>query len=146
MNTATQQPDVVIGPDERLDRIEKKALLFALWMFVLLNLIFRDLHEIVKAEFLAEALTGTYDGVEVTEALFLLGGILIEVPILMILMSWALPLRANKRANVVVAPLFGLLVVFGAPGDLDDFFHAGLELIALAAIVRQASRWKESRS
>ena len=115
-------------------------------MFVLLNLIFRDLHEIVKAEFLRDALNGTYNGVEVTEALFLLGGVLIEIPILMMLMLWVLPQRANRRAHAVVAPLFGILVIFGAPGDLDDFFHAGLELVALGAIVWQVSKWKQSPS
>lgn len=141
---ATTHDDVLVDPNERIDRLEKKALLSALWMFVLLNLIFRDLHEIVKAEFLRDALNGTYNGVEVTEALFLLGGAIIEVPIMMMLMSWVLPQRANRWANVVVASLFGLLVILGAPGDLDDFFHAGLQLVALGAIVWQASKWKQS--
>ncbi len=113
-------------------------------MFYLLNFIFRDIHEIVKAEFLADALNGTYNGQEVTEALFLLGGILIEIPILMMLMTWVLPVRANRWANVVIAPMLGLLVIFGAPGDLDDYFHAIMELIALAIIVWQARSWERS--
>jgi len=62
-------------------------------MFVLLNFIFRDLHEIVKEEFLADAVNGIYNGREVTEAMFLLGGIIVEVPIVMMLMAWVLPLR-----------------------------------------------------
>ena len=105
---ATQRNDPGTGSNERIDRLEKKALLSALWMFVLLNFIFRDLHEIVKAEFLADALNGIYNGREITEAMFLLGGIIVEVPIVMMLMSWVLPLRANRWANIVVAPLFGL--------------------------------------
>ena len=146
MSAVTQREHSVIGPNERIDRLEKRALLSALWMFYLLNFIFRDLHEIVKAEFLAEALNGTYNGVEVTEALFLLGGILIEIPILMMLMAWVLPVRANRRTNVIVAPLLGLLVIFGAPGDLDDYFHAILELIALAIIAWQAWNWERPTS
>ena len=142
----TQRRDSVADLDERIDLVEKKALLAALWMFVLLNLIFRDLHEIVKAEFLADALNGIYNGREVTEAMFLLGGILIEIPIVMMLMAWILPLRANRWANVITASLFGLLVIFGAPGDLDDYFHAGLELIALAIIIWQAWGWERSTS
>ena len=143
MNTATQ--DLSTGPNQRIDRLEKKALLSALWLFVLFNFIFRDLHEIVKAEFLADALNGIYDGREVTDAMFLLGGIIVEVPILMMLMAWVLPVRANRWANVIVAPLFGLILI-GAPGDLDDYFHIGLVLIALAIIVWHAWNWERSTS
>lgn len=146
MSAVTQREHSVIGPNERIARLEKRALLSALWMFYLLNFIFRDLHEIVKAEFLADALNGTYNGVEVTEALFLLGGILIEIPILMMLMAWVLPVRANRWANLVVAPLYALLVILGAPGDLDDYFFAGLELIALAIIAWQAWNWERPTS
>lgn len=143
MNTTTRSKDSVTSPNERIDRLEKKALLSALWLFVLLNFIFRDLHEIVEAEFLADALNGIYDGREVTEAMFLLGGVIVEVPIVMMLMPWVLSLRANRWANVIVAPLFGLTLI-GAPGDLDDFFHIGLMLIALAIIVWQAWSWDRS--
>ena len=143
MNTATQ--DLPTGQIQRINRLEKKALLSALWLFVLFNFIFRDLHEIVKAEFLADALNGIYDGREVTDAMFLLGGIIVEVPILMMLMAWVLPVQANRWANVIVAPLFGLLLI-GTPGDLDDYFHIGLMLIALAIIVWHAWNWERSAS
>ena len=146
MNTTTLRRDSVAGSNERIDLLEKKALLSALWLFVLLNHIFRAIHEIVTAEFLADALNGTYNGQELTEAMFLLGGILIEVPILTMLLVWVLPLRANRWANVIVAPLYGLTVILGELGDLDDYFHASLELIALAIIVWQAWSWKPSNS
>lgn len=141
MNTI-QRADSVTDLQARIGQLEKRALVSALWLFVLLNLIFRDIHEIVKAEFLMDALNGIYNGREVTEAMFLLGGIIIEVPIVMMLMAWILPIRANRRANVTAASLFALAVITTVPGDLDDFFHAGLELIALAAIVWQAWRWE----
>ena len=145
MNTATTSKDSSVGPNRRIDRLERRALLCALWMFVLLNFIFRDLHEIVKAEFLADAANGIYNGREVTEAMFLLGGVIVEVPILMMLMAWVLPLRPGRWANIVVAPLFGLTLI-GAPGDLDDYFHFGLMAIALAAIVWKAWSWERPAS
>ena len=137
----TPSPESVTGLNERVALLEKKAVIFALWIFVLLNFIFRDLHEIGKAEFLEEALTGTYDGRELTEALFLLGGIMVEIPIAMALMTWILPLRSNRWANIITPPLWGLTLV-GAAGDLDDYFHFSLMLIALSAIVWQAWTWK----
>ena len=145
MNTATTSTDSSVGPNQRIDRLERRALLCALWMFVLLNFIFRDLHEIVKAEFLADAVNGIYNGREVTEAMFLLGGVIVEVPIVMMLMAWVLPLRPVRWANIVVAPLFGLTLI-GAPGDLDDYFHFSLMAIALAAIVWKAWSWERPSS
>ena len=136
----------VADPHARIDQLEKRALLSALWLFVLLNLIFRDIHEIVKAEFLTDALNGIYNGREVTEAMFLLGGIIVEVPVAMMLMAWILPTRANRRANVTTAVLFALAVIATVPGDLDDYFHTGLELTALAVIIWQAWTWDRSPS
>lgn len=146
MSPTTQREGSVIGPNERIDRLEKKALLSALWLFVFLNHIFRAIHEIVKAEFLADAMKGIYNGVEVTEAMFLLGGIMIAIPIAMVPMMWVLPLRASRWANVVIASLHGLTVIFAGAGDLDDYFHASLELIAVAFIIWQAWSWERSRS
>ena len=146
MNSTThQRAAVTTDPNERIEQLERRALLSALWMFVLLNFIFRDLHEIAKADFLADALNGIYDGREVTEAMFLLGGIIVEVPILMMLMAWVLPLRATRWANSIVAPLFGLTFI-GVAGDLDDYFHIGLILVALAVIVWKANVARTSGS
>ena len=145
MNTATTARDSAVSPNVRIDRLERRALLSALWIFVLLNFIFRDLHEIVKAEFLADAMKGIYNGQEITEAMFLLGGIMIEVPIAMVLMAWVLPIRANRWANVVLAPIFGLTLI-AVPGDLDDYFHVGLMLMALAVVVWKAWTWERSAS
>ncbi len=143
MSPVTERRDIAVDTDNRIDRIERRALLSALWMFVLLNFIFRDLHEIVKDDFLADALNGIYDGREVTEAMFLLGGIIVEVPIAMMLIAWTLPIRVNRWANVIVAPLFGLILI-GSAGDLDDYFHFGLMLVALGAIVWKAWSWERS--
>ncbi len=145
MNTATTSKDASVDTNRRIDRLESRALLCALWMFVLLNFIFRDLHEIVKAEFLADAVNGIYNGREVTEAMFLLGGVIVEVPIVMMLLAWVLPLQLSRWANIVVAPLFGLTLI-AAPGDLDDYFHFSLMAMALAAIVWKAWTWERPAS
>lgn len=145
VNTSTRSSDAVTSPIARIVLVEKKALLSALWMFNLLNHIFRGIHEIVKVVLRQEATNGSYNGVEVTDAMFLLGGIMIQPPIVMIVLVWLLPLRANRWANIIVAPLFGLTLI-GQPGDLDDYLHVGLEWLALAVIVWQAWRWKSSNS
>ncbi len=109
-------------------------------------LIFRAIHEIVKAEFLADAMQGIYNGMEVTEGVFLFGGIMIAIPIAMVPLVWVMPLRANRWTNVAIASLHGLTVILAGAGDLDDCFHASLELIAVAFIIWQAWSWERSRS
>lgn len=137
------QTDAAVGLGERMDRLEKKALLSTLWVFVLLNFIFRDIHEFGKAETIERVLTGTYNGQVLTEGMFLIGGIMIEIPIAMVLMSRVLPVAANRWANMVAAPLWGLTLI-GMAADLDDYFHFTLIVVALGIIVWQARGWSRS--
>jgi len=137
------QTDASLTPSERIDRIEKKALLSTLWIFVLLNFFARDIHEFGKAETIEQVLTGTYNGIVITEGMFLIGGLMIEIPIAMVLMSRVLPLAANRWANMVAAPLWGLTLI-GMATDLDDYFHFALIVVALATIVWQAWGWSRS--
>ena len=142
MTTASPPHDTLTR--NRLDQLERQARITALWLFVMLNLVFRDLHEIVKADFLADALEGVYDGREITEAMFLVGGVIVAVPISMIALTWFLPRPANRWANMAAAAFFGLLVATGLPGDLDDTFHGVLELVGLAGIMHLARTWRSA--
>ena len=48
----------LISSNNRVE-IDKRALLSTLWIFVLLNVIFRDLHEFFRAGMIEEIITGT---------------------------------------------------------------------------------------
>ena len=52
-------------------RLDPHTLLSALWLFILLNIIFRDIHQFVLASHLEMLLTGYYNGIEITEGLML---------------------------------------------------------------------------
>ena len=80
--------------------MDVKALLSTLWSFVLFNMIFRDLHEFGRPGFIEEITTGIVNGVQITEELMLLGGIMAEVPISMVLLSRVLNYRINRWANI----------------------------------------------
>ena len=126
--------------------IETKAKLSALWIFFLLNIIFRDIHEFVEPGFIAEIMTGTSNGNPITEQMLLLGGVLIEVPIAMVLLSRILPYRVNRRANLIVAMLYGVLVPAFGTTDLDDTFHLIMEVAALSTVIWSAWRWRNPLS
>ena len=53
---------------------DPRVLLSVLWIFVVLNFFARDIHELCRPGMLEQMMSGTIDGVQITEALMLLGG------------------------------------------------------------------------
>ncbi len=121
--------------------IDKKALLSTLWIFVLLNIIFRDLHEFFRAGMIEEIITGT----PVSEQVMLIGGIMMEIPILMVLLSRILNYRINRWANIIIGAVIIALIIGVGQKDLDDIFFATIEVIALSAIIWLAVKWREPK-
>ena len=73
----------------------------------------------------------------------LLDGVL-AIPMFMIVLSTALPARANRITNLVVAALFVPFTVFNVAGGFYLYFYGlgvALELVVLALIVRYAWTW-----
>ncbi|BDM83732.1 DUF6326 family protein [Acaryochloris marina] len=122
--------------------IETKAKLSTLWLLFLLNIIFRDIHEFIEPGFVQEIMTGTLNGNPIQEHMLLLGGIMLEIPITMIFLSWVLPYRANRRANIIVAAMYISIVVMVGTTDLDDSFHLVAEIAALSLVIFSAVRWR----
>ena len=127
---------------QKHNTLDMQTKLSTLWIFILLNMIFRDIHEFVKPEFLKEMMTGVVNGVQITEGLMLLGGIMIEIVIIMVLLSRLLKHPANRWANILVSPIAIMLIVMNntAP-DLDDIFFATIEVAALLLIIWFAWKW-----
>ncbi|MEM7066000.1 MAG: DUF6326 family protein [Cyanobacteria bacterium P01_B01_bin.77] len=131
-----------INVQRQMLALSMKAKLSTLWIFFLFNIIFRDIHEFVEPGFIEEVLTGTVNGNPVTEHMLLLGGVMIEVPIAMVLLSRILPYGANRWTNMIVAILYGVLVPAFGTTDLDDTFHLIMEVAALSTVIWSAWRWR----
>jgi hypothetical protein len=127
-----------------MNDLDKRAKLSSLWVFVFLNMIFRDLHEFGRRGFLEQVMTGVVDGVQVTDGLMLIGGIMIAVPLLIIPLTQFLSFKASRLANLVmgVLQIVSVIGVNRAP-DLDNVFFAVIEIAALLLIIRLAWSWKE---
>lgn len=122
-------------------KIEPQTLLSTLWVFILLNILFRDLHQLGKAGFIEEIMSGVVNGLKMTDQLMLIGGILAEIPILMVLLSKVLPDKANKWANITASVItLGVFATALPSADMDDVFHMVFEVAAILWIVRVA--WK----
>ena len=119
-----------------------RILLSVLWVFVILNFFARDIHELGRPGMLEQMMSGTIDGIVITEMLMLLGGVMIEIPILMTILALLLPHGINRWANIVVGLLtMAMIVSMNLQPDLDNVFFMGIQLIALIAIIGIAWQW-----
>jgi len=126
-----------------MKKIENTTLLSVLWLFILLNIVFRDIHQMTLKSHLEMLLTGYYNGMKVTDWIMLIGAVLVEIPIAMVLFSHLLKDKWNRVANVIAAVLFTAVLLFTPPTDMDDVFHLTIELIAIGAIVWTAWKWPQ---
>ena len=134
----------LISSNNRVE-IDQKALLSTLWIFVLLNMIFRDIHEFFRPGLLGEMMTGIVNGNQVTEQVMLIGAFMVEIPILMVLLSRILNYRINRWANIIIGAVTIALVIGMGQKDLDDIFFATVEVIALSAIIWLAGKWRRQK-
>ena len=129
--------------NEKIISMEMKARLSTLWIFVLLNMIFRDIHELFRPGMLEEMMTLLNSG-QITEGLLLLGGIMIEIPIAMVPLSQILKSNVNRWTNMIVAIVtMALVFLNNTTPDLDDIFFAAIETISLALIIWYAWQWRQ---
>jgi len=120
-----------------IDRIVKpQILLSALWIFVLFNMILRDLHEFPTDGYVEEMMS-----LKLSDQTMLLYAFVVEIPILMVVLPLVLKDGANKWANLFAATITLLGIVSTLPaGDMDDVFFAAVNAVAFFCIVRTA--WK----
>ena len=125
---------------------DPRVLLSVLWIFVVLNFFARDIHELGRPGMLEQMMSGTIDGVQITEALMLLGGVMIEIPILMTVLPLLLSQRINRWTNAGASFLTMVMIIASnLRPDLDNLFFMGIQLIALGAITRIAWRLRLGR-
>ena len=129
--------------NQQLNAIDMKTKLSTLWIFVLFNVLFRDIHELFRPGFLAEMMTGTINGNVITEEFMLIAGILLEISIGMVLLSRILDYKINRWANIIASGLTILFMLANGVHDLDDIWFLSMSLIALTAVIWLAWRWVE---
>ncbi|RJP53227.1 MAG: hypothetical protein C4586_01855 [Anaerolineaceae bacterium] len=91
---------------------EIKITLSAIWTATMLTYLLGDVLRIFAGDFTP----GEMDGMPVGGNMFLIAGIMMLIPILMVLFSILLPHQPNRWANIVVAVIFFLFNAVGIPG------------------------------
>lgn len=119
-------------------------LLSVLWVFVTLNYLYGDLAMMI---FRPESYERMVQGM--SEALILAATTVMEVPMIMVVLSWVLPRRANRLANVLAGVGFTLFVALTLTGGGPAPFYVFLSAIEMAStvfIVWYAWTWRDNES
>ena len=112
-------------------KIDPRSLLSTLWIFILFNMIFRDLHQFANKQFVEDLLVQ-----DINEKLVLVFGIILEIPILMVVLPKILGETANRWANSIAAITLVLGMLSTVPqADMDDYFFMGVQSLALVVIL-----------
>ncbi|WP_096086795.1 DUF6326 family protein [Agaribacterium haliotis] len=113
-----------------------RSLLSGLWLFYLLNMLFRDIHEFFRPGFIEQLLTGVVNGTQMSDELLLVAGIVLQIPLVMMFLSRLLPDQLNRWLNIVAAliALLGIVLSNGS-ADMDDLMFASLQALALLFLI-----------
>lgn len=112
-----------------------RTILSVLWTFLLMNILFRDIHQFLAPGYLEVVIAGEVFGQEITDALLLVGGFAVEVIILMVLLPHVLSRRALRMVNPLAVVFTTGLVLYTPPTDPDDIFFLIVVLATLLVIV-----------
>jgi len=126
--------------------MDRKQLFSTLWVVAVLNYLYCDVMSLMDANLLRQYLTGTVEGIHMTQGLFLGAAVLMEVSISMVLLSRLLPYRANRFANMgagVLTTVVQAATLIGTPTMYYIFFSV-VEIGCTLAIFVLALRWKEN--
>lgn len=116
------------------ENIKPQTLLSTLWIFILFNMLLRDLHEFPTEGYIEELMS-----MNLSDQAMLLYAFIVEIPILMVLLSRVLTDSANKWANIIAASVAMLGIASTLPAaDLDDIFFAVINIVALLGVMRTA--------
>ena len=119
--------------------------LAAAWTSFMFLYIYVDYLTLYKPGVLDDILSGVVFEFDISQAFVISALVLMAIPIFMILLSTALPARANRTLNLVVASLYIPVTMFNAVGESKYlyFYVLGvvLEVIVLAVILRAAWSW-----
>lgn len=121
---------------------DRRALLALIWLFAILNMVFRDIHELTMASTLNDILSGTVNGTQMSKTVLLYGAFAVELLLLGFLLSAVLLPRHARMLNLVLPPIAVAGMAIVPPADPDDYFFATVVLGAFCAIFTLAWRWK----
>ena len=123
-------------------RLNVKLKLVALWASLMFFVIYLDYFHLYMPGKIEEILAGKMFVFDITQVSLLAGLATITIPALMISLSAALPAKANRWTNIIVAVVYIPFVLFNLAGEawVHMVFGAVVQVVLLLLIIRYA--WK----
>ena len=127
-------------------RLPVQTKLAAAWTSFMFLYIYVDYLALYKPGFVDDILAGTVHEFDTGPTFVASALTLVAIPSLMVVLSAALPARANRIINLVVAALYVPVSIYNAAGEswTYSYFYGvsiGLEVLLLAFILRSAWTW-----
>lgn len=131
--------------------ITVQAKLAAAWTSFMFLYVYVDVIGFYKPGVLVDIQNGFVWEFEVSAALLTTFLVTVSIPALMVVLSTALPARANRITNLVVASLYIPYSLVNALGETWEWaayygIAIALEVLLLAAILRWAWAWPRTRA
>jgi mannitol-specific phosphotransferase system IIBC component len=124
--------------------IEQKVSL--LWIVVMLNMVYADIVGFISPGSLQEIMTGSPEGLKITQGLLVVFAVLIEIPIAMIFLSRMLNRKSNRIANIAACVITIAFIVGGGSAKAHYLFFAGIEVLCMLLIVWTCIRWPKEKN
>lgn len=124
--------------------MDTKVKLSTLWIVVMFNMVFADILSFMLANFLQGLMSGNAENIQITEELLLIFAVALEIPIVMIFLSRALPYKVNQGINAIASLFTILLIVGGGSLAYHYLFFATIEIICLLSILIYVYQWEET--
>ena len=125
-------------------KVHVKLKLAALWASLMFMYVYVDVLGFFKPGFIEDILAGFMWEFEITQTVLLAAFVLMTIPSLMVFLSLALPARANRWTNIVVAALYVPVSIFNVIGEAWVFYFWSaviVEVALLALVIRYAWTW-----
>ncbi|WP_040156774.1 DUF6326 family protein [Mobilicoccus massiliensis] len=129
--------------------VPARAKLAAAWTSFMFLYIYVDHFQLYKPGALEDIMAGVVFEFEISQTLMTVFLALLTLPSLMIVLSAALPARASRILNLVVASLYVPFSIFNAVGESWTYFYGlsiGIEVLLLAFVLRTAWTWPRTTS
>ncbi|MEM6378396.1 MAG: DUF6326 family protein, partial [Bacteroidota bacterium] len=116
-----------------------KTTIVLLWIAVSLNIIFADIFSII-----IEFVDGGILEIPIeAKTMMAIAAILTNIQILMVVLTWVLPHRVNRIANLIAAPITILYVIGGGSLLPHYLIMVSIEVILLVWIIVLTWKWQK---
>jgi hypothetical protein len=133
-----------MNTDKNINKIEIKAKLSMLWIFLVVNYLYCDFITLMDPETSRQLATGTVGGMQITQGFLLGSSILMEIPMVMIVFSRILKYKINRLANIIASIIMIVVQILSlfvdAPTSYYIFFSI-IEIVCALIIFWYAWRW-----